>query len=479
MTNTFAQLGLADSLVTTLAAAGITEPFPIQAAAIPDALAGRDVSGEAPTGSGKTLAFGLPLLARVSRAISGRPRALILAPTRELAEQIKVELAPLAKAVSRQVGVVYGGVSYGPQKNALRRGVDVLVATPGRLEDLLAQGTLALDDVEILVIDEADRMADMGFLPAVRRIAGATSPSRQTMLFSATLDGEVGKLSRQYQRSPVLHDLPADGAGTGRTEHLFWRVEQPDRTEHVAGLIEHHGRAIAFTRTRHRADRLSKQLTGLGIRNVALHGGRTQAQRNKALDAFASGRVEAMIATDVAARGIHIEAVATVIQFDLPADAKTYLHRAGRTARAGADGTVVTLVAGSEEREVMRMQRQLQMRAPIVAPARVNLPRAESSSQPRAQDTKKYPGPRSQPSGKQSLYVANLAWAVTADELGELFGRFGEVSQSTVMTSRNGRSRGFGFVDMHEGAAQNAVDGLHGSDLSGRVLTVQLARQPA
>ncbi|CAN5248424.1 DEAD/DEAH box helicase [soil metagenome] len=478
MTNTFAQIGLPDPLVATLAAAGMTEPFPIQSAAIPDTLAGRDISGEAPTGSGKTLAFGLPLLARVRRANPRRPRALIRAPTRELAEQIKEELAPLATAMSRRVGAVYGGVGYGPQKDALRRGVDVLVATPGRLEDLIAQGSLALNEVEILVIDEADRMADMGFLPAVRRIVGATGPDRQTMLFSATLEGEVGKLSREFQHSPALHELPANGAGTGWTEHLFWRVEPKDRTEHVAGLIGRHGRAIAFTRTRHRADRLSKQLTGLGIRNVALHGGRTQAQRNKALDAFSSGRVEALVATDVAARGIHIDAVATVIQVDLPADAKTYLHRAGRTARAGADGTVVTLVAGSEEREVMRMQKQLQMRTPIVAPTRENHPRAESSSQPRTQDTRKAPGPRSQPAKKQSLYVANLSWAVTAEQLGELFGRYGEVSQSTIITHRNGRSRGFGFVDMHVGAAQNAVAGLHGSDLDGRPLTVHLARQP-
>ncbi len=230
--------------------------------------------------------------------------------------------------------MVYGGVGYGPQKNALRRGVDVLVATPGRLEDLIAQGTLALDEVEILVIDEADRMADMGFLPAVRRIAGATGTRRQTMLFSATLDGEVGELSRQFQRNPVLHDLPDDGAGTGRTEHLFWRVEQPDRAEHVAGLIGRHGSAIAFTRTRHRADRLAKQLTGLGISSVALHGGRTQAQRNKALDAFATGRVQAMVATDVAARGIHIEAVATVIQVDHPGRCQD-LPASGRTDRPG------------------------------------------------------------------------------------------------------------------------------------------------
>ncbi len=478
MKNTFAQLGLPDRLVATLTAAGLNEPFPIQSAAIPDALAGHDVSGEAPTGSGKTLAFGLPLLARVGRANPRRPRALILAPTRELAEQIKAELAPLATAVARNVGVVYGGVGYGPQKNALRRGVDVLVATPGRLEDLIAQGTLALDEVEILVIDEADRMADMGFLPAVRRIAGATGTRRQTMLFSATLDGEVGELSRQFQRNPVLHDLPAEGAGTGRTEHLFWRVEQPDRAELVAGLIGRHGSAIAFTRTRHRADRLAKQLTGLGISSVALHGGRTQAQRNKALDAFATGRVQAMVATDVAARGIHIEAVATVIQVDIPADAKTYLHRSGRTARAGADGRVVTFVAGSEEREVMRMQKQLQMRTPIVAPAQKNPSRSESSSRPKTADHRGDPRPRSQPAEKQSLYVANLSWAVTADELGELFGRYGEVSQSTIVTHRNGRSRGFGFVDMHAGA-QNAVEELHGADLDGRLLTVQLARQPA
>lgn len=476
---TFAQLGLPYPLVHTLSGAGVTEPFPIQAAVIPDALAGRDISGRAPTGSGKTLAFGLPLLVRVSRAKPGRPRALILAPTRELAEQISAELAPLATPMARQVTAIYGGVAYGPQKNALRRGVDVLVATPGRLEDLIAQGTLALDEVEIVVIDEADRMADMGFLPAVRRIVGATCQQRQTMMFSATLDSEAAALSHQYQRNAVLHEVVAIGAQTGQVQHVFWRVDEHDRVEHVAGLIERNGRAIAFTRTRRRADRLAKQLGLLGISSVALHGGRTQAQRTKALAAFASGRVQAMVATDVAARGIHIEAVAMVIQVDLAADAKSYLHRAGRTARAGADGTVVSLIAGSEEREVLRMQKQLQMRTPIVAPTRELPVRKGSSSSVRTEVETKGVAPQLQTAEEQSLYVSNLPWEVTAHELGELFSQYGKVNQTTIVTHRNGRSRGFGFVNMHALAAPKAIDGLHGAHLNGRPLTVRPARQVA
>ncbi|MGI8518628.1 MAG: DEAD/DEAH box helicase [Acidimicrobiia bacterium] len=476
---TFAQLGLPDPLVRTLSGAGLTESFPIQAAVIPDALAGRDISGQAPTGSGKTLAFGLPLLVRVGRAKPGRPRALILAPTRELAEQIRAELAPLATSMARQVTAIYGGVAYGPQKNALRRGVDVLVATPGRLEDLIAQGTLALDEVEIVVIDEADRMADMGFLPAVRRIVGATCQQRQTMMFSATLDSEAAALSHQYQRNAVLHEVAAIGAQAGQVQHVFWRVDEQDRVQHVAGLIERNGRALAFTRTRRRADRLAKQLSLLGISTVALHGGRTQAQRTKALAAFASGRVQAMVATDVAARGIHIEAVAMVIQVDLAADAKSYLHRAGRTARAGADGTVVSLIAGSEEREVLRMQKQLQMRTPIVAPTRELPVRKGSSSSARTEVETKGVAPQAQTVEEQSLYVSNLSWEVTAHELGELFSQYGKVNQTTIVTHRNGRSRGFGFVNMHALAAPMAIDGLHGAHLNGRPLTVRPARQVA
>src|SRR3990172_6533149 len=344
MSTTFAQLGLPEPLVRALAKTGVIEPFPVQAATIPDALAGRDVSGKAPTGSGKTLAFGLPLIARVDRANQHRPRALILAPTRELAEQIKQELAPLANASGRHVFAVYGGVGYGPQKGALRKGVD------------------------ILVVDEADRMADMGFLPAVRRILDRTSRQRQTMLFSATLDGDIAVLSRDYQRDPVRHEAGTVEPETIDARHHFWLVQHHDRVQHTADLVEAAGRSIVFTRTRHGADRLAKQLTNLKISAVAMHGGRSQSQRTRALQAFSSGRAQALIATDVAARGIHIEAVASVIHFDPPGDSKDYLHRSGRTARAGATGTVVSLVTGDQQRTVRRMQQDLDLRAPIEAP---------------------------------------------------------------------------------------------------------------
>jgi superfamily II DNA/RNA helicase len=484
---TFAQLGLPDPLVRALAKRDIAEPFPVQAATIPDALAGRDVSGKAPTGSGKTLAFGLPLLARVERASSRQPRALVLAPTRELAEQIKRELAPLAKAVGRHVAAVYGGVGYGPQKGALRKGVDVLVATPGRLEDLIEQGSVDLSRVDIVVIDEADRMADMGFLPAVRRILDRTSPRRQTLLFSATLDGDVAVLSRAYQQDPVRHEAGTVEAETIDARHHFWLVQHHDRVQHTADLIGESGRSIVFTRTRHGADRLAKQLNKQGVNAVAMHGGRSQNQRNRALRAFATGGAQALIATDVAARGIHIDAVASVIHFDPPADHKDYLHRSGRTARAGATGTVVSLVTGDQQRAVLRLQKDLDLRAPIEAPRLDALHRgghrigeatpAESGRRPSS--TRPATRTQREPSDEsaQSVYVANLPWGATAEDMEALFGRYGEVHQATIITDRRtGRSKGFGFVDMSRPAARTAIDALHGSKLGGRDLTVRPAR---
>ena len=368
MTVTFARLGLPDRLVRALQQSGIAEPFPVQAATIPDALAGRDVSGKAPTGSGKTLAFGLPLLAKVERAGRNRPRALVLAPTRELAEQIKQELAPLSRAVDRTVTAVYGGVGYGPQKNALRRGVDVLVATPGRLEDLIDQGAVDLSRVGIAVVDEADRMADMGFLPAVRRILDRTASQRQTLLFSATLDGDVAVLSRDYQRDPVRHEAGTVAPQTTEASHHFWLVDRHDRLHHTAALVDASHRSIVFTRTRRGADRLAKQLAKMRVDAVTMHGGRSQRQRNQALRAFTAGRARALVATDVAARGIHVDDVATVIHFDPPADSQDYLHRSGRTARAGASGTVVSLVMGDQRGAVRRFKRDLGMRAPLEEP---------------------------------------------------------------------------------------------------------------
>jgi len=500
MPTTFAHLGLPEPLVRALAKGGIVEPFPIQAAAIPDAMSGSDVSGKAPTGSGKTLAFGLPLLARVGRATKHRPRALILAPTRELAEQIKRELAPLAAVASRSVFAIYGGVAYGPQKNALRRGVDVLVATPGRLEDLIEQRSIELGDAAIVVVDEADRMADMGFLPAVRRILDRTARDRQTMLFSATLDGDVAVLSRDYQRAPVRHDSGAVEDDSIDARHHFWLVAPHDRVGHTAAVIGEMGRSIVFTRTRHGADRLAKQLDRLGVTGVALHGGRSQSQRNAALAMFSSGRAAALIATDVAARGIHVEAVASVIHFDLPADSKDYLHRSGRTARAGATGTVVSLVADGQRRAARRMQQDLGLDAtfdtPHVASLRHGGHRAGSAARRGTRHDARPAASRElhrasgverphrasgvetlqRAGGAESLYVANLPWGTTDHDLATLFGPYGKVHQSTIiMDRRTGRSRGFGFVDMHPSEAASAVAALDGTTVGGRDLTVRLA----
>ncbi len=366
MPTTFAQLGVPPYIVDALARRGITETFEIQAATLPDALAGRDVCGRAPTGSGKTLAFGIALVTKLERAKSRRPRALVLAPTRELAEQISTELISVAGPV--RVGTVYGGVGYKPQLNALRKGVEVLVACPGRLEDLIDQGAVQLSAVERVVVDEADRMADMGFLPAVRRLLDQTSPKRQTMLFSATLDRDVAELTRRYQRKPVRHEVGQESPDIRDATHVFWQVEKADRARTTAEAVNANAPAIVFCRTRHGADRLTKQLGRAGVRAAAIHGGRTQNQRTRALDSFVSGRVQALVATDVAARGIHVDGVETVVHYDPPEDDKAYVHRSGRTARAGSGGRVVSLLQPDQVREAKRLKRQLGLDQPITRP---------------------------------------------------------------------------------------------------------------
>jgi len=366
---TFADLGVPDEMVAALARRGITTPFPIQEASIPDGFAGRDICGRAATGSGKTLAFGIPLMARVGRATPGKPRALVLAPTRELAEQIKHELISIAGASRRSVATVYGGVSYEPQRRAMRKGADVVVACPGRLADLIRQKSVDLSAVDMVVVDEADRMADMGFLPEVKRLLSMTSKNRQTWLFSATLDGAVAVLTREYQNSPARHEVieDADNSTTGR--HVFWSVRQEERVAHTADIIGVAGQSIVFCRTRHGADRVAKQLVRSGINAEAIHGGRSQGQRQRALDAFSKGTTKALVATDVAARGIHVDNVAAVIHFEPTNDAKTYMHRSGRTARAGSDGIVVSLVTSNEERGVKSIQRSVGLASSFVRPA--------------------------------------------------------------------------------------------------------------
>ena len=371
----FSSLGVAPDVCARLEERGLAAPFPIQAATIPDGLAGRDICGKAPTGSGKTLAFGLVLAAKAGKV--GRPRwpqALVLVPTRELAAQVAQELSLLMPRGTRDVAALYGGAGYEKQRRALLRGATVVVACPGRLEDLIARREVHLDDVKIAVIDEADRMADMGFLPCVRRILDQTSPDRQTLLFSATLDGDVATLIKHYQTDPASHAVVNDEADAGEVTHHFWQAAGPDRVRVTAELVQKHGRAIVFCRTRHGADRLRKQLAGECVDSVAIHGDRSQAQRERALAAFAAGKVAALVATDVAARGIHVDDVACVVHFDPPGDAKDYIHRSGRTGRAGAPGVVVSLVADKLAPAVRALQRAIG-HVPADAPAPSRPPR--------------------------------------------------------------------------------------------------------
>ena len=373
MTTTFATLGIPEGLVELLEELGFVEPFEVQTATIADALAGRDVAARAPTGSGKTLAFGLPLLIRVEGSKPHRPRGLVLAPTRELADQIQRELDPIARAGGRSIIAIYGGVGYEPQKRALARGVDVLVACPGRLADLIGQGEVDLDEVEAVVVDEADRMSDMGFLPEVRRLLNRIPDDRQTLLFGATLDGDVGVLARDYQRDPVRHDVGDPEPNIENMRHLFWRLDPNGRVEVASDLIQAAGPTIVFCRTRRGADRIAKQLERTGATVAAIHGSRSQSQRTRALKAFADGNVEALVATDVAARGIHVDGVACVLHFDPPIDDKTYVHRSGRTARAGAQGVVVSFIADQELRDADSLVRNLRLRADLNTPAPTSL----------------------------------------------------------------------------------------------------------
>jgi superfamily II DNA/RNA helicase/cold shock CspA family protein len=365
---TFAELGLPVEIVAQLNRSGISLPFAIQAAVIPDALAGRDIAGRAPTGSGKTLGFGLPLVAGLTKAKPKRPVALVLAPTRELAEQIMAELTPFTKAMRMYATSIYGGVGYGNQRNALNKGTELVVACPGRLEDLMQMGAIDLRDVATVVIDEADQMADMGFLPAVRRIVGQTRNDRQVMLFSATLDGPVAKLISDFQRDPARHEVGPKGPDVHAAHHVFWQTDRTERNQVAADVIDRCGSTIVFTRTRHGADRLAKQLEKLGVSAQPIHGGRSQNQRDRALDAFKKGKAAALIATDVAARGIHVDGVSAVIHYDAPADGATYHHRSGRTARAGATGIVVSLVEPGTAKDVKKLQRDVGIQVDVTGP---------------------------------------------------------------------------------------------------------------
>lgn len=371
----FDQLGVDPDIVRTLDDRGITTAFPIQVAAIPPALDGRDVCGRAPTGSGKTLAFGIPTVERVGRARPGRPRALILVPTRELASQIADELMMIADR-DQTIATFYGGVGFGNQLKALRRGVDIAIACPGRLADLIKQGHVDLAEVDLVVLDEADRMADMGFLPEVKRLLDACAPKRQTLLFSATLDGDVNVIIKRYMKNPVFHEEAGADADGPTAEHLFWGVERTERVDVAASIVDRVGPTVVFCRTKRGADRVAKQLNSRGVSAVAIHGNRSQGQRERALEDFRSGRAQAIAATDVAARGIHVDGVACVIHFDPTDDAKDYVHRSGRTGRAGHDGVVISLVPSEVRRDLVKQQRGLGRRIDIVRPDPMSLPEA-------------------------------------------------------------------------------------------------------
>src|SRR4051812_23663234 len=357
---TFASLGVPARLSTVLARQGIETPTPIQAATLPDALAGRDVLGRGRTGSGKTYAFLLPLVARLTDGGSARaksPRALILAPTRELVGQIDAALAPLAAEAGLTTRTVFGGVGQGPQVTALKRGVDIVVACPGRLEDLIGQGHCTLDRIEVTVLDEADHMADLGFLPVVRRILGRTPKGGQRLLFSATLDRAVDTLVRQFLTDPATHEADSPRSPVAEMTHHVLHVDRDHRLPVLVDLASAPGRTLFFTRTKYGAKALARQLNRSGVPAVELHGNLGQGARTRNLDAFHSGKAEALVATDIAARGIHVDDVALVVHADPPVEHKAYLHRSGRTARAGNAGTVVTLMTSEQVRDVRDLTR--------------------------------------------------------------------------------------------------------------------------
>ncbi len=365
----FASLGVDPALVAVLASQGITAAFPIQAMTVADALAGRDVCGKAKTGSGKTLAFGLPLLQRTmaSRATKpGRPRALVLVPTRELAVQVHDVLDPLAASVDLRIAAVYGGADIERQVKKLRRGVDVVIATPGRLIDLGDRGELSVADIETLVLDEADRMADMGFMPQVEWVLRRLERDHQTLLFSATLDGAVDRLVSRYLHEPVMHEVASRRVTVEEMEHRFIEVHQMDRVKVCAAICRNTDKAIVFVRTKRGADRLVEQLQKERVRAGAIHGDLRQAQRERTLKDFTGGKLPVLVATDVAARGLDIDAVDIVVHYDPPEDHKAYLHRSGRTARAGEAGVVVSLVQWNQVLEIERIQTRLGLRMPIV-----------------------------------------------------------------------------------------------------------------
>ncbi|MEV5608828.1 DEAD/DEAH box helicase [Streptomyces sp. NPDC052225] len=353
----FAELDMPEQLLAELERQGVSAPFPIQGATLPNSLAGRDVLGRGRTGSGKTLAFGLALLARTrgQRAEPRRPLGLILVPTRELAQQVTDALTPYARSVQVRMTTVVGGMSIGKQAGALRRGAEVVVATPGRLKDLIDRGECRLNDVAVTVLDEADQMADMGFMPQVTALLDQVRPGGQRMLFSATLDRNVDLLVRRYLSDPVVHSVDPSAGAVTRMEHHVLHIHGADKHAATTRIAAREGRVIMFLDTKHAVDRLTQDLLDSGVRAAALHGGKTQPQRTRTLAQFKSGHVSVLVATNVAARGIHVDNLDLVVNVDPPTDHKDYLHRGGRTARAGEAGSVVTLVTPNQRRSIARL----------------------------------------------------------------------------------------------------------------------------
>jgi superfamily II DNA/RNA helicase len=360
MTTSFTDLGVPARMAEALAASGITDAFPVQAITLPDTLAGRDMCGRAPTGSGKTLGFGIPMMARVSQAKPHRPTGLVLVPTRELAEQVQRAFVPLGRASWRFVQAIYGGAPMAGQIHSLRKGASVIVATPGRLIDIIEQGYCDLSDIEVCVIDEADRMADLGFMPDVRKILDMTPASRQTMLWSATLDGDVNELVQEYLKDPAMHDLVGE-VNNGPVEHRFVIQPAMQRLDATVELLDTNGPTIMFVKTRFGVDDVTAALMNAGVRAGSLHGARTQAARSRTLEDFKRGKVQVLVATDVAARGIHVDNVELVVHYDLPDNEKDYQHRSGRTGRAGQPGTVVAFVPPSRQRVARRLADSLEV----------------------------------------------------------------------------------------------------------------------
>jgi superfamily II DNA/RNA helicase len=455
MSVSFADLGVPPSLVARLDRRGIETPFPIQRLTIPDALARRDVCGRAPTGAGKTLAFGIPLVTRLDRDTGQGPRALVLVPTRELAAQVAAELAWLGDDRRLRAVACYGGVGLNPQRRALRRGVDVIVACPGRLADLLERGDTSLGSVGFVVVDEADRMADMGFLPQVRKLLDLTSPTRQTLLFSATLDGAVDALVHRYQRDPVTHRL--DEPERSDAEHHFWRVAHDQRVPVCAQIVHDAGPTIVFCRTRRRADRVAQQLSRSGVRTAAIHGDRSQHQRDRALADFTTANVDALVATDVAARGIHVDGVACVVHFDPPDDVKAYTHRSGRTARAGASGTVISLVTNDQTQVAARLQRALPFSTELTGPRpRPRPQRSPGRHRPREQH------PRTK---EQAMATGTVKWFNSEKGFGfisreggdDLFVHFSSIEGSGYKTLEEGQKVEFDVAPGRKGEEAQRV----------------------